>query len=80
MERLPEIEVSSGAACASAKRRPSHVLEAIGRPRALVEASIRFGLGRWTTEAEVDEAARRFAEEVAFLRRKSPLYAAAATV
>ncbi|HEY8352036.1 MAG TPA: aminotransferase class V-fold PLP-dependent enzyme, partial [Sphingomonadales bacterium] len=55
---LRELAVSSGAACASGSKEPSYVLRAIGLPDALARASIRFGFGRMTTEAEVDAAAR----------------------
>ena len=53
---LTEIAVSSGAACSSSNPEPSHVLRAIGRSEALAKASLRFGLGRFTTAAEVDFA------------------------
>ena len=49
--------MSSGSACTSASLEPSHVLTAIGVPAELAHASIRFGVGRWTTEEEVDYAA-----------------------
>ena len=62
---LRDLAVSSGAACASATTGPSYVLEAIGVPEALVAASIRFGIGRFTTEAEIDFAAERVIETVA---------------
>jgi len=54
---LREIAVSSGAACASATREPSHVLRALGVADDLIQASLRFGLGRSNTEAEIDRAA-----------------------
>ena len=62
---LRDLAVSSGAACASATTGPSYVLEAIGVPEALAAASIRFGIGRFTTEAEIDFAAERVIETVA---------------
>jgi cysteine desulfurase len=62
--RLPELALSTGSACSSAKPEPSHVLLALGLPLARIKASLRIGLGRFTTEAEVDLAADRIAEEV----------------
>jgi cysteine desulfurase len=52
----PTIAVSSGSACTSAKIAPSHVLQALGRSSELADATLRFGLGRFTTEAEIDQA------------------------
>jgi cysteine desulfurase len=62
------LAVSSGSACSSANPRPSHVLVALGRDEDQARASLRFGLSRFTTEAEVDEAAARIAVGVARLR------------
>ena len=56
LSSLRDVAVSSGAACASATEGPSYVLEAIGVPRDLAEASLRIGLGRQTTQAEIDYA------------------------
>ena len=53
---MKDVAVSSGSACTSASLAPSHVLTAIGVPAELAHASIRFGLGRWTTAEEVDYA------------------------
>jgi cysteine desulfurase len=64
LARLPELALSTGSACSSAKPEPSHVLAALGLPPARIKASLRIGLGRFTTEAEVDLAADRIAEEV----------------
>ena len=61
-----DIAVSSGAACTAAE--PSHVLKALGHGVDLALASLRFGLGRWTTEEEIDVASRRVAETVTRLR------------
>jgi cysteine desulfurase len=57
-----EVAISSGAACTAAE--PSHVLRALGRPTELALASLRFGLGRWTTEAEIDAVAARVVDTV----------------
>ena len=62
--RLPDVALSTGSACSSAKPEPSHVLAAIGLAPARIAASLRIGLGRFTTEAELDRAAQRIAEEV----------------
>jgi cysteine desulfurase len=70
---MKDVAVSSGSACTSAALEPSHVLTAIGVPADLAHASIRFGLGRWTTEEEVDFAAETALSAVARLREKSPL-------
>ena len=66
-----DVAVSSGAACTAAE--PSHVLKALGRKTDLALASLRFGLGRWTTEEEVDVAVDRVAEVVTRLRAMSPV-------
>lgn len=68
------VAVSTGAACTTGNLEPSHVLKALGVGEALAHASIRFGLGRFTTEAEVDEVADRVVSEVRRLRSMSPLY------
>jgi cysteine desulfurase len=63
-----ELALSSGSACSSESPRPSHVLQAIGRDPDQARASLRFGLSRFTTPAEVDAAAARIAAGVARLR------------
>jgi cysteine desulfurase len=63
---LRDVAVSSGSACTTASAEPSHVLRALGVPDALAKATIRFGLGRFTTAAEVDFAS---AEVVRVVRR-----------
>jgi cysteine desulfurase len=68
MLALGDLAVSPGAACASATDAPSHVLRAIGVPADLARATIRFGLGRFNTEEEIDEAAERVARVVHHLR------------
>lgn len=71
---LPDVALSSGAACSSANLEPSHVLRALGRGDDLVHSSIRFGLGRFTTQEEVDYVAGRIVEAVKKLRELSPAY------
>ena len=70
---LKDVAVSSGSACTSASLEPSHVLAAIGVPAPLAYASLRFGLGRWTTAEEIDFAVSTTAQAVARLRENSPL-------
>jgi len=67
----PVVAVSSGSACTSAKIEPSHVLTALGRSDALAYASIRFGLGRFTTEAEIERVAKHVEATVTALRSES---------
>ena len=64
-----EIAVSTGSACTSATAEPSYVLRALGRDERLAEASLRFGLGRATREADIDAAIAVLAREVPRLRR-----------
>jgi cysteine desulfurase len=73
---LKEIAVSTGSACTSASLEPSYVLRAIGVEEELAHTSIRFGLGRFNTEEEVDYTVQRVVEEVRRLREISPLYKA----
>ena len=70
LARLDDVAVSSGSACTSASVEPSYVLRALGLPDALANASLRFGLGRFTTAADVDYAVGRIAEGVEALRRE----------
>ena len=70
---MKDVAVSSGSACTSASLEPSHVLTAIGVPADLAHASIRFGLGRWSTEEEVDYASATAIGAVRRLRENSPL-------
>jgi cysteine desulfurase len=72
---LPDIAVSSGSACTSVTLEPSYVLRAIGLSDALVHSSLRFGLGRSNTEAQVDRVAERVVAEVKRLRTLSADYA-----
>lgn len=71
---INDIAVSSGSACTSATLEPSYVLKALGIGDDLAHTSIRFGLGRFTTEEEVDYAAERMIDTVKKLRELSPLY------
>ena len=73
---MSDVAVSTGAACNSEGSKGSHVLEAIGLPDDLIQSSIRIGLGRFTTEEEVDYVTRRVVESVRGLRELSPHYAA----
>ena len=66
---LDDIAVSSGSACTSASVEPSYVLRALGLPDDLAHASLRFTVGRYTTQEDVDYAAARIAEVVTGLRR-----------
>jgi len=66
---MKELAVSSGSACTSANPEPSHVLRAIGLSDDLTRASLRFGLGRFTTEPEVDFAVETVCQAVMRLRR-----------
>lgn len=67
---LGDIAVSTGSACASASAAPSHVLTSIGVSPDVARASLRFGLGRFTTEEEIDLAADRVIKAVRHLREK----------
>jgi cysteine desulfurase len=71
---LKDLAVSSGSACTSASLEPSYVLRALGRNDELAHSSIRFTFGRFTTEEEVDYAARKVSEAVTKLRELSPLW------
>jgi cysteine desulfurase len=71
---INDVAVSSGSACTSATLEPSYVLKALGVGEDLAHTSIRFGLGRFNTQEEVDYVTGRVAEVVTRLRELSPLY------
>ena len=71
---IKELAVSSGSACTSASLEPSYVLHAIGVGDELAHTSIRFGIGRFTTEEEIDYAINLIEEKVQKLRDLSPLW------
>jgi cysteine desulfurase len=74
MMAIKDVAVSSGSACTSASLEPSYVLRAMGVSEDLAHSSIRFGLGRFTTEEEIDFVTRLVVEKVKKLRDMSPLY------
>lgn len=71
---LKDVALSSGSACTSASLEPSYVLRAIGADEDLAHSSIRFGIGRFTTEEEVDYTAQKCIHQVQRLREMSPLW------
>ena len=71
---IKDVAVSSGSACTSASLEPSYVLRALGRSDELAHSSIRFTVGRFTTEAEVDEVIALLQGKIAKLRELSPLW------
>jgi cysteine desulfurase len=71
---IKNLAVSSGSACTSASLEPSYVLRSIGVGEELAHTSIRFGIGRFTTEAEIDEAIRIVKGSIDRLRAMSPLW------
>ncbi len=68
---MPTLAISSGSACSSASKEPSYVLQAIGRSPALSKASLRFSLGRGTTEADIEKTADTLIRTVSRLRQQA---------
>ncbi|KAI5187450.1 cysteine desulfurase [Nematocida homosporus] len=71
---LPDIALSSGSACTSASLEPSYVLKALGVSEDLAHSSLRFGIGRFTTEKEVDYVVKKVSDKVKKLQELSPLF------
>ena len=71
---LKDLAVSSGSACTSASLEPSYVLRALGRDDELAHSSIRFTIGRFNTEEEIDYAVKLLHEKIGKLRELSPLW------
>ena len=68
LAQLEDVALSTGSACSSARPEPSHVLAALGLPKERIRGALRVGLGRFTSEADVERAAERIVSEVRRLR------------
>lgn len=71
---LKDIALSSGSACTSSSLEPSYVLRALGNSDESAHSSIRFGIGRFTTDSEIDYVLKAVKDRVTFLRELSPLW------
>jgi len=80
MMSMKDVAVSTGSACSSSTPEPSHVLRALRLPASRLTSAIRFGLGRMTTEEEVDYAIDRVVTEVRRLRSHAPAMKVASAV
>lgn len=76
LRELPWLGASAGSACSAHEQEASHVLRAIGRTAVEAHATLRFGLGRWTTRPEIDTVATALIEVVQRFRSQSPVHAA----
>jgi cysteine desulfurase len=74
MMAIKDLAVSSGSACTSTSLEPSYVLRALGVDEEMAHTSIRFGIGRFNTEAEIDYAVETIVDHVGRLREMSPLW------
>ena len=74
MMALRNLAVSSGSACTSASLEPSYVLRALGLNDEMAHSSIRFSIGKYTTESDIDEALSQIRNAVGKLRELSPLW------
>lgn len=77
---LKDIALSSGSACTSASLEPSYVLRALGADDEMAHSSIRFGIGRFTTEEEIDFVINKVSQHVQKLRDMSPLWEMASSI